>query len=312
MQGSTVANQRVSKYRVTNPSTYTNTSADGTYIYTSVTVDGYTSGTCPTQPAYLANECHSTTHTPKLYNVIGGTGGWVTGGAAYWSSYLSDTNSQQIAVTPGNEYTFSWDCEVICSFVGGAIYSQGGSGNEFAQTPIQHTYTVNPLGSIPCWISNFFDWLQGGKPHEAEDVDENGCGNGCMPEKGTVLPYGTPVYAMEAGTVVNEHSDRGPASSPYPQCVGAPGNDVVIKGSDGYLTIYYHVTPYLAIGAPVLQGQEIGVTDNSGCQSAGHVHIQRDDPNGKPVNFDITQCIDDQPISGFSDGVIGCGDAGSP
>ncbi|MEJ2009359.1 MAG: hypothetical protein P8Z30_14595 [Acidobacteriota bacterium] len=32
-------------------SSYNNYSTDGTYIYTSVTVDGYSSGTCPTQPA---------------------------------------------------------------------------------------------------------------------------------------------------------------------------------------------------------------------------------------------------------------------
>lgn len=81
--------------------------SDGTYIYTSVTVDGYSSGTCPTQPAYMANECHSTTHTPKLYNMIGSTGGWVTGGAVYWTSYVSATNSQQMAARPGNEYTFA-------------------------------------------------------------------------------------------------------------------------------------------------------------------------------------------------------------
>ena len=44
-------------------SSYTSYTTDGTYIYTSVTVSGGTTGTCPTFPAYLANECHNTTHT---------------------------------------------------------------------------------------------------------------------------------------------------------------------------------------------------------------------------------------------------------
>jgi len=55
---------------------YTSATTDGTYIYTSVTVSGTTTGTCPTFPAQLANECHSTTHAPQEYNVIGSVGGW--------------------------------------------------------------------------------------------------------------------------------------------------------------------------------------------------------------------------------------------
>jgi hypothetical protein len=103
-------------------STYTNYSSDGTYIYTSVQVDGYTSGTCPTSPAYLANECHGAQHTPKAYNTIGSVGGWESGSAQYWANYLSMTNYQQIAATPGTEYTFSGEGAVICSVVG-QIYS---------------------------------------------------------------------------------------------------------------------------------------------------------------------------------------------
>lgn len=103
-------------------STYTNYSTDGTYIYTSMTVDGYTSGSCPTQPAQLANECHSTTHKPEVYNTVGDVGGWEAGSAVYWADYLSGTNDQQIAATPGTEYTFSAAGDVVCSFIGGAIY----------------------------------------------------------------------------------------------------------------------------------------------------------------------------------------------
>ena len=104
-------------------SSYTSATTDGTYIYTSVTVSGTTTGTCPTFPAYLANECHSTTHTPQVYNVIGSVGGWQYGSPVYWSSSISMTNNQKIAATHGTEYTFSSTSKVICSFIGGPIYS---------------------------------------------------------------------------------------------------------------------------------------------------------------------------------------------
>ena len=56
-------------------SSYTSYTTDGTYIYTSVTVSGTATGTCPSFPAYLANECHNTTHAAQAYNVIGSVGG---------------------------------------------------------------------------------------------------------------------------------------------------------------------------------------------------------------------------------------------
>jgi len=106
-----------------NYSTYTSVSMDGTYIYTSVNVSGSSSGTCPTQPAYLANECHSTTHKPQVYNVIGSVGGWQYGSPVYWTSWLSFSNNQQIAYTKGVEYTFNNTGQVICTAIGGPIYN---------------------------------------------------------------------------------------------------------------------------------------------------------------------------------------------
>src|SRR5579859_416775 len=108
-------------------STYTSETNDATYIYTSVTVSGTTNGSCPTQPAYLANQCHSTMHTPKAYNVLGGVGGWQSGGSVYWNTWLSTANNQQIAFDPNSQYTFSYSSQVNCSFTGAAIYSLTGS-----------------------------------------------------------------------------------------------------------------------------------------------------------------------------------------
>lgn len=76
-----------------------------------------------------------------------------------------------------------------------------------------------------------------------------------------------------------------------------------IKGTDGYFTSYVHVTPTVANGRSVTQGQQIGVTDNSGCQSGGHIHMVRRDPNGIPVNFTIP-CVRKLPKNSFADGVV--------
>jgi hypothetical protein len=107
-------------------STYVSYTTDGAYVYTSVQVSGVTNGTCPSQPAYLVNECHSTTHTPKAYNLLGGVGGWLSGNATAWNSWLSITNSQQVAFNPRSVYTFSYTSEVECSFIGSAVYYLSG------------------------------------------------------------------------------------------------------------------------------------------------------------------------------------------
>ena len=101
------------------------------------------------------------------------------------------------------------------------------------------------------------------------------------------------------------NAGNGPAAGGYPACVGTGAlvNYVKIKGSDGYYTVYAHLTPTVATNASVSAGQQIGVTDNSGCQSAGHIHVARKDPNNNPVNFTIP-CTNPLPTSKFADGVV--------
>ncbi len=82
-----------------------------------------------------------------------------------------------------------------------------------------------------------------------------------------------------------------------------PANYVKIQGSDGYYTVYVHVTPTVATGVHVNQGQQIGVTDNSGCQLGGHIHMRRTDPSGTPVNFKLP-CVNPLPTNNFADGVV--------
>lgn len=124
-------------------STYTTYTTDGTYIYTTVQVSGVINGICPTQPAYLANECHATTHSPQAYNQVGSVGGWEYGGATAWNSWLSITNNQQIAATPGTEYTFTYSTEVVCSYLGGAVYSASGGGISLAIAVTNYIHNGN-------------------------------------------------------------------------------------------------------------------------------------------------------------------------
>lgn len=277
-----------------NYSTYTSSSSDGSHIYTSVTVEG--SATCsPT----LSCPCNTAQHTPKSLNQVGGVGGWLSGSATCVTCYVSLQNNQTLAAAAGTTATLSWGGEIICS-IAGTFYSSGGTGTVASYTSVQHTYPRRPL-SQPCWVSQFFDHVINGSKHRAQDVVQtNSTNNG-----GLATPYGTPVYASEGGTVSSEASTNGPATGGYPTCVGkgAPVNYVKIKGSDGYYTVYAHVKPTVATGATVTAGQQIGVTDNSGCQSGGHIHMSRKDPNNNPVNFEIP-CTNPLPTTNFADGLV--------
>jgi hypothetical protein len=173
-------------------------------------------------------------------------------------------------------------------------------GVNVVTTPSQHNYPMNPLPST-CWISQFFDHVTNAKVHRAQDVVySNSTNNG-----GIRTGYGTNVYAAEAGTVVSIGTGNPPAS--YPACVGRvpawPANFVKIRGNDGYFTVYVHVTPTVAVNTQVSQGQQIGVTDNSGCQSGSHIHMARKDPNNNPVNFTIP-CVNKLPTNSLWDGLV--------
>ena len=100
-----------------------------------------------------------------------------------------------------------------------------------------------------------------------------------------VIPLvGTPVYAMEAGTVPLAVSSNGPVA--YPVCMSwsprPQPNYVKILGSDGCYALYMHV-PIVSNNQVVTQGQEIGTTDGSGCQSNHHVHVSRKDSSGNNI-----------------------------
>jgi len=89
-------------------------------------------------------------------------------------------------------------------------------------------------------------------------------------------------------------------------------NVVTIKATDGHKTKYVHVRPadslFNADGTPkvnqqVSSGALIGTLDDSGCQSAPHLHVGRYDTAGNAVNFTIP-CINPEPTTKLWDGLV--------
>jgi hypothetical protein len=102
-------------------SAYANESTDGTYIYTSVLVDGYADFT----PSAGCTG-NGAVHTPYAYNVIGSTGGWRSGTSGCMTCYYSYENDQSLVASPGTTYPFNWDGEMNCT-VFGTFWSISGS-----------------------------------------------------------------------------------------------------------------------------------------------------------------------------------------
>lgn len=108
---------------------------------------------------------------------------------------------------------------------------------------------------------------------------------------------------MEAGTVVASiQLQLGALSRLHELESPSPGALCKDQGSDGYYTIYMHMTPIVSVGQYVTQGQEIGTIDSSGCQSKHHVYVARKDPSNNPVNFVIPGCVNlPTPMSWYDD-----------
>lgn len=94
---------------------------------------------------------------------------------------------------------------------------------------------------------------------------------------------GTPVYAVEPGTVV--FVNRTTTCYDNRQNIGqgqcGQAHSVIVRGSDGYFTEYAHVYPSndINVGSVVQQGTFLGNVDNSGNTTGPHVHFARWNPN---------------------------------
>jgi murein DD-endopeptidase MepM/ murein hydrolase activator NlpD len=78
-----------------------------------------------------------------------------------------------------------------------------------------------------------------------------------------VVPSGTPVHAVAAGTVVTAGWG------------GAYGNQVVIQHADGKYTQYAHMSSLnVSAGQKVTEGQQIGVSGATGNVTGPHLHFE--------------------------------------
>ncbi|WP_433731314.1 M23 family metallopeptidase [Nocardia sp. CA-129566] len=76
-------------------------------------------------------------------------------------------------------------------------------------------------------------------------------------------PIGTPIYAVEDGTVI----DAGPAAG--------FGMWVRVRGDDGTVTVYGHInTALVSVGEHVLAGDEIATVGNRGESTGPHCHFE--------------------------------------
>jgi hypothetical protein len=100
-------------------STYVSYSTDGTYVYSDVELDGYTK---------IGNteycNINGAIHTPRIYNILAGTGGWFNGSGQSPYNYTSFSNTQQSAFNPAQNYEAEYDGEMECSLIG-TFYNTG-------------------------------------------------------------------------------------------------------------------------------------------------------------------------------------------
>ena len=78
-----------------------------------------------------------------------------------------------------------------------------------------------------------------------------------------VVPYGSPIYAADGGTVI------------YAGFSGSYGNHVKIRHSDGFVTLYAHMSSIgVSNGDKLFQGQEIGKVGSTGYSTGPHLHFE--------------------------------------
>lgn len=175
---------------IPNYASYNNISTDGTNIYTSVVVDG--SGEMIFNGG---NGCGSINygtivHWPAALNVISipgsstYVGGILSGSQVCPDCYLSETNNQSVAATPGADYNFESDGMVICSLAGEIFGSDQHFGLKISlatylntnSPPIGGYYEYKlacPNGTVPTCPASIYTTTQNYKWAEESDVQVN-------------------------------------------------------------------------------------------------------------------------------------------
>lgn len=100
------------------------------------------------------------------------------------------------------------------------------------------------------------------------------------------MEIGKKVYASRAGTVYEVIKDRTDGNG-----CAAGENHIFIQHSDGSVAKYLHLTFNGAIvseGATVTQGQQIGLSGNSGCSSGPHLHFEVNNNRDSGITIPVT------------------------
>jgi len=95
--------------------------------------------------------------------------------------------------------------------------------------------------------------------------------------------YGSSVPAPRYGTVTGGRDTGWPVPGPWDSRQPPPPGStdfVSFLTASGYTIIYSHVQPTVAIGSQATQGTTIGTTDQTGRQTAAHVHVTVQNPTG--------------------------------
>ena len=109
---------------------YVTVSLDANNVaYQTVVVEGTTTGYVPPQCQYRCGQYNwcilpgcPPTHTPKIYNVFNGLGGWAQGGGAYPNSYISYSTTVSAQAIAGQPISGETMGTVDCSMAGTFFY----------------------------------------------------------------------------------------------------------------------------------------------------------------------------------------------
>ena len=132
-----------------------------------------------------------------------------------------------------------------------------------------YTGSIDPAISSGSWgwptvspyvITSYFEW-RWGRLHEGIDI--SGCG------------MGSPIFAIESGTVLSTVDGCSNYGSIYDSCGDYFGNHVWIQHPNGVYAVYAHMISGLAVspGQQVSKGQVIGYMGSSGSSTGTHLHL---------------------------------------
>ena len=157
---------------------------------------------------------------------------------------------------------------IVGHMAGSSLAGGEGDGDEESAGNPSTAASVNPLSNLSInapWMKKR-DYLIDGKPpanpyHTGVDFDAS---------------PGDPVYAVKDGTII-----------PTGYSAKGFGNYVSLRHSDGYGTVYAHLSKKLKNSGTVKAGELIGYAGNTGLSSGPHLHFEvRRDPNNQKSHVD--------------------------